>query len=252
MRLLDALQIRRGDVVALVGAGGKTTALFRLARELAEAGQRVILTTTTHLALEQSMLAPIHLVWQENGAVQVVAALRKHGRALITGPADPALGKWAGVSPAAVADLRGLADFVLVEADGARRLSFKAPADHEPAIPNCATQVVVVVGLDVLGQPLDAAHVHRPERAAALAGVALGEMVTVEIIARVLLHPLGGRKNAPAGARLVALLNKVETAERLAQARQLAELLLATGVYPRVLVGSLADASPDWAVFPAA
>lgn len=250
MRLSEALKIGRGDVVALVGAGGKTTALFRLGRELAEAGQRVILTTTTHLALEQGMLAPIHLVWPENSAVQVVAALREHGGALVTGPADHALGKWTGLNPAGIADLRGLADLVLVEADGARQLPLKAPAEHEPAIPDCATVVVVVVGLDALGRPLDAAHVHRPERAAALAGASPGEPVTVELIARILLHPLGGRKNAPTGARLVALLNKAETAERLAHARRLAAMLLDPGVYRRVLLGSLADNSSDWGVFP--
>lgn len=250
MRLAEALQVGRGDVVALVGAGGKTTALFRLAHELAEAGRRILLTTTTHLALEQSTFVPSHLVWPDAGATQIVAALRERGRALITSPADPALGKWTGLDPATIAGLRGLADLVLVEADGARRLSFKAPAEHEPAIPDCATRVVVVVGLDVLGRPLDDAHVHRPERVAALAGVALGETVTVEVIARVLLHRLGGRKNVPPGARLIGLLNKAETAERFAQARQLAALLLEPGIYQRVLVGSLADTSPDWAVFP--
>ncbi|MDW8327015.1 MAG: selenium cofactor biosynthesis protein YqeC [Anaerolineales bacterium] len=251
MRLVDALQLGRGDVVAFVGAGGKTAALSRLTQELHEAGRHVIAATTTHLALEQNTLAPIHLVWPETGATKVAAALCKHGCVLITGPADHALGKWMGLSPAAIADLRGLADLVLVEADGARRLPFKAPAEHEPAIPDCATVVVVIVGLDVLGQPLDAAHVHRPERAAALAGVALGETVTAEVIARVLSHPQGGRKNAPTGTRLVALLNKAESAERLAQARRLATLVLNNGVYSRVLIGSLASASSEWEVFPA-
>jgi len=252
VQLVEALQIAPGDVVALVGAGGKTTALFRLARELTDAGRRVLLTTTTHLALDQNVLAPTHLVWPEAGVLPITAALRAHGCVLVTGPAAHALGKWTSLSETGIRQLSNLADIVLVEADGARQLPLKAPAEHEPAIPDCATLVVVVVGLDVLGQPLTAAHVHRPERISALTGAILGDPITLELIARLLLHPMGGRKHVPPGARLITLLNKAETAERLAAARQLAALLLAGTGYHRVLVGSLATTQADWAVFPSA
>ena len=40
-------------VVSFVGAGGKSTAMFRLAAELAARGQRVITTTTTRIAADQ-------------------------------------------------------------------------------------------------------------------------------------------------------------------------------------------------------
>ncbi|MBN1317047.1 MAG: hypothetical protein JXA42_16315, partial [Anaerolineales bacterium] len=60
--LAAALDIRRGDIVAFVGGGGKTSAMFQLAGELVAAGWRVITTTTTHIGREQASLAPLHVV----------------------------------------------------------------------------------------------------------------------------------------------------------------------------------------------
>ena len=102
-------------------------------------------------------------------------------------------------------------------------LPFKAPAAYEPVIPAETTLVLVLVGADVLGRPLDAEHVHRPERVSALTGAPLGAPVTPAIVAGVLAHAEGGRKGVPAGARLVVLINKVETLADPAPARETAE-----------------------------
>jgi molybdenum cofactor cytidylyltransferase len=115
---------------------------------------------------------------------------------------------------------------------------FKAPAAHEPVIPVETTLVVPVVGADVFGQPLDAAHVHRPELVSALSGALPAMPITPEIVARVLAHPQGGRKGVPAGARVIVLINKVErrsdrtaayeTAERLLREPAIGAVVLAT------------------------
>ncbi len=54
MNLSSAFRIQPHDVVAFVGAGGKTTAMFRLAEELVTQGKRVVVTTTTKLAASQA------------------------------------------------------------------------------------------------------------------------------------------------------------------------------------------------------
>ena len=41
--------IKKGDVVSLVGGGGKTATMYLLAHELAGQGRRVIVTTTTNI-----------------------------------------------------------------------------------------------------------------------------------------------------------------------------------------------------------
>jgi probable selenium-dependent hydroxylase accessory protein YqeC len=103
---------------------------------------------------------------------------------------------------------------------------FKAPAAYEPVIPEETTVVVPVVGSDVFGKMLDAEHVHRPELIAALTGAPLGAPITPEMVARVLTHPDGGRKGVPAGARVVVLINKVDSLPDRKAASETAELLL--------------------------
>src|SRR5690606_22883152 len=112
---------------------------------------------------------------------------------------------------------------------------FKAPAAHEPVIPSRTTDVVVCVGLDVLGKPLTEEHVHRPEIVARLAKVELGEPVTMEIIMRVLVHEEGGRKGLPEGARLHALLNNPEDEEQRKVGTKLAGRLIFGGFYRAIV-----------------
>ncbi len=240
MRLSAALRVEDGEVAALVGAGGKTTAMWRLADDVVEAGGRVITTTTTQLGAAQVDRAPRHFSAFASNRAAIAAALAKHGHVLVTGPVDHTLDKAAGVSSGLIDDLCQISELnaIVVEADGARQLPFKAPADHEPVIPPAATLVVVVAGLDALGQPLAEAHVHRPERVAALAGAAPGQVITPAMMAAVLAHAQGGLKGVPDRARVGVLLNKADLAESLEPARQIARQLLETERIEVVLIGS--------------
>ena len=47
--LREALMLGEGGVISLVGAGGKTSLMFRLAHELCSAGYTVLTTTTTKI-----------------------------------------------------------------------------------------------------------------------------------------------------------------------------------------------------------
>jgi molybdenum cofactor cytidylyltransferase len=225
--LAAALGIARGDVVALVGGGGKTTVMFRLAREIVERGERVVTTSTTHIFAEQIKLAPAYVRTADATPSSVGAALDAHGHVLVIGDADPTTGRAAGVSADVFTRLRAWcpAACLLNEADGSRGRPFKAPAPHEPAIPPETTLVVLVVGADVFGAPLDAEHVHRPERVAALTGAAPGAPVTPELVARVLTHPEGGRKNVPSAARVSVLINKLDAIADRTPAREAARRL---------------------------
>ena len=228
LTLAEALGIVADDVVALVGGGGKTTAMFRLAREIAERGEQALTTTTTHIFGEQIALAPAHVGAGEATRDRIRAALTAHRHVLVVGPIDSVTGRAAGISPELVSRLRAWCPraCLIVEADGSRRLPFKAPAEHEPVIPPETTVVVPVVGADVFGARLDAAHVHRPERVSALSGAAAGATVTPEIVARVLTHPDGGLKNVPGRARVVVLINKAELLSNREPARETADRLL--------------------------
>ena len=246
LALADALGVKPGEVVALVGGGGKSTAMFRLAREVAEAGGCIITTTTTHIFGAQAALAPVRVPATEATRERVAAALHAHRHVLVVGPTDPVTNRAAGVSLELFSALRSwFPDGCLVnEADGSRTRPFKAPAAHEPVIPSETTLVVPLVGADVFGMPLDDDHVHRPELVAALSGAAPGAPVTPETVARVLAHPEGGRKGVPPGARVVVLVNKVDILTDRAPARETAERLLREPAIHSVLLASVRADNP--------
>ncbi|MCO6453298.1 MAG: putative selenium-dependent hydroxylase accessory protein YqeC [Caldilineales bacterium] len=208
MDLSHALRVELGSVVAFTGAGGKTTAMLRLGRELAATELTVIATATTRLGIDQLQLFPGFLIDPDRHAVANILA--KHRFIAIVRELDASQGKALGFGPERIAALREIADVVLVEADGSRRFPLKAPAEHEPVIPPDATHVVCCAHLAALGQPLDADHVHRPEIVARLTGLNLGDAITPAAFARLLLHPDGPARGVPKGAGRYFLLNGVD------------------------------------------
>ena len=246
MKLADALGLKNDDVVALVGGGGKTTAMFRLAREIVERGGRAVTTTTTRIFAAQIALAPAHVMAAEATRERVAAALAAHRNVLVIGPREPETGKAEGVSLELFRDLRAwFPDACLLnEADGSRMRPFKAPAGHEPVIPPETTLVVPVVGADVFGTTLDDDHVHRPELIGALTGAPLGSVITPEIVAGVLAHPDGGRKGVPPHARVVVMINKVDGLADRAPAHDAAARLLREPAIQSVVLAAVRAEKP--------
>ena len=246
MKLTDALRMAPDEVVALVGGGGKTTAMFRLAREVVEGGGRAITTTTTRIFGAQIALAPAHVPAASVTRERLAAELALHRHVLVIGATDADSGKAEGIPLDLFRHVRAwFPDVCLLnEADGSRMRPFKAPADYEPVIPAETTLVVVVVGADVLGLSLDSEHVHRPELVATLSGAPMGAPVTPAIVARVLADPQGGRKGVPAGARVVVLINKVEGLPDRAPARETAERLLRDPAIHSVVLATLRAEDP--------
>lgn len=234
--LLQALGLGRGDVVAVAGAGGKTTLIYRLAREARAAGLRVLVTTTTHMGtLPEEVTGPVIVEAEPEAGPRLETALRESGRATLLGRRLRP-DKLEGVSPERVDALARHADIVLVEADGARGRSLKVPAPHEPVVPRSATVLVVVAALDVLGQPLDEGRVHRLELVAAATGLKPGEQVDERTIVTALTHHEGYPSRVAGRVRAAVFLNKAEDAEARAAAERIARRLI--GPYERVAAGS--------------
>ena len=213
MDISALLAVEKG-VTALIGGGGKTTLMYTLAEELRRRGT-VIVTTSTHIQRPEQY--PVL-----TAADNVAAALAAHGAVCVAG--ETAEGKLC--APAlSFETLAALADFVLVEADGSRRLPLKAHAPHEPVIPANTRRTVYVVGADGFGRPIRQIC-HRPERYAALCGAAEDDVVTPALEAAVL------RAEGYAGGWVY--VNKVETPQDWRNAEALAALLPG-----KVVAGSL-------------
>ncbi len=235
-------EFRGVPVVAVVGGGGKTSLVYALAREVAALGGRAIVTGTTRFTPAPHGWPMPPLIEAPPAEVAArVAQAPGAGTLAVAGVEPQPAGRLAPLTPEAIAALAGLAgvDAVLVEADGSRARPFKAPGDHEPVIPACATHVIAVVGASVLGQPLDEAHVHRPECVRALVpGLPTHAVCDASLIARVLAHEGGGRKHLD-GRPFAVVVNQADSHPEAAQA--IAEAIRQVGV-ARVLVTALRDA----------
>jgi probable selenium-dependent hydroxylase accessory protein YqeC len=230
--------VRRGDVVALAGAGGKTTLAYRLAREAGERAWRVLVTTTTHMGtLPEATTGPV-FVEAEGGDAGVAAALAEHGRATLLGRRVRP-DKLEGIPPARVDALAPLTDLVVVEADGARGRSLKVPASHEPVVPASTSLLVVVAALDVLGRPLDEASVHRVDLVRTATGLGAGAPVDEDAVVAALCWPDGYPARFRPGLRTAVFLNKAHDPRAWAAAERLAGRLRPP--YDRVAAGSAQD-----------
>jgi probable selenium-dependent hydroxylase accessory protein YqeC len=237
--------LKKGGVISIVGAGGKTALMFRLARELSKDGGRVLTTTTTKIFMPVRKQSSIIMI--SESAETIV----KHARELFKQNSHISAGsavlhlknKLKGLKPETIDALwqSGVFRWIIVEADGAARRPLKAPADHEPVVPQSARWMIGVVGLDAVGKPLTDKWAFRPKLLANITGLAFGAAITAEAVAAVLTDDQGIMKNSPPEAMRFAFLNKTDSEERLDIAKKIAQILGGSEKpgFTRVLIGQM-------------
>ncbi len=221
--ITEALQISLPEhaVISVVGAGGKTSLIFAWARELAAAGKKVVITTTTHMYRPERM---------EEEGIRIVAADDPERSDKVTAP------------PAEVLDgLRDTADVVLIEADGSRRMPLKWPADREPVVPDYTDFTVCVAGLSALGRKTSDAVFRADE----LPDILKRETVDINLIHAMISSREGGQKGVRGDFRV--FMNQVDDdIDRLASAYRLQQIFAVMGI--QSAWGSLLSDDPKIAV----
>jgi len=133
-----------------------------------------------------------------------------------------------------------------VEADGARGLPLKAPASHEPVIPEEIDIVIVVIGLSAVGKPLNDATVFRAAQFSHLTGVDMERSISPEEVAALANHPDGGLKGIPALARRLLVLNQMDVMQDPGLAMRIANLCKKS--YECIIIGSMGSAQSQFKV----
>ena len=136
----------KNHVVSIIGGGGKTTLLYEMAGFCVKNDQKVLVTTSTHTYRPPKE-------WHDQ-SLEAVERKFRTGRAAIIGSACRDTEKLSMPETELFEAARKKADLTLIEADGARHLPCKAPAEHEPALLSSSDLVIGVTGLSALGQPL--------------------------------------------------------------------------------------------------
>lgn len=149
--LYDLLGLENAKTIAVIGAGGKTTLLWKLAKEFAGLGERVLVTTSTRIFRPTSIESDRFVSPTNAGALREALAQR----GITTAGYPNAEGKCVGLSPELFAEAQKSTARILYEADGAKRLPIKLHRAGEPVIHPGTDATVIVLGLSALGQPAE-------------------------------------------------------------------------------------------------
>ena len=170
MDIVSALDAERG-LVSVVGAGGKKTTLYALAERI----DRAVVTATVRIPIFDQHVASVAVT---EDPLDALRAADEWPLGLV--PERERDDRYRGYDAAVVGEIAaaGVADAVLVKADGARMREFKAPNDREPQVPAATDTVVPVASAHVVGEPLTDELVHRPELVADIADIDVGDAVT--------------------------------------------------------------------------
>jgi probable selenium-dependent hydroxylase accessory protein YqeC len=207
--LSDLIDLPERPLISIVGAGGKTTTMYALAHELARQGRRVVTTTTTQIfmptrdetekliveAETSTLLKMMKTAWKQHRHVTIATAMNDRGKLVSLQLDIPSL-----------LFQEGGADALIIEADGARHRAIKAPADYEPVVPSETNVALLLMNAEAINQPLSEKIAHRPERIAAVTGINSGDVLTPEIVARLLTSERGALKSVPGMARVYLLI----------------------------------------------
>ena len=222
----DVLGICPG-ITAVIGSGGKTTLIGKLAEELSSAtgdatgtdgthSPMVVICTTTHIMRPDDMPVFAPEASRHNGGSPVIApGISEYGHALevflrentgrpvcigLPDPENPA--KLISFPIEEIQQAAGENACILVEADGSKHLPLKAHNENEPVIPNNCSRVILVIGARGFGMPV-AEAVHRPEIFAKLAKTDIGSTITPEAVAAV----INAERNKFGSGRLQIFVN---------------------------------------------
>lgn len=254
LTLSEALGIRAGSIVAVVGGGGKTSTLFRLCREASRDGHRVLATTTARMKTDELAGVREVLLWDERDATGQSWTAWTQGR---PGPTEPWIeealsgtfredgdavpvtflgrsvmrDKLIGLPSDYLGELlsRLTWDVVVVEADGSRGRSIKGHRLGEPVIPLCATHCVIVLGADGLQEPVSDETCHRPEVIQDLLGLDWGERLTPRGVVDLICHPRGLLGKIPGDMDVLLYVNKAPMGGEHRAEELAAELLARCG-----------------------
>lgn len=226
--LLGLISDQSFRVISIVGGGGKSTFILKISNHLKNLHINSIVTTTTKMWLWQVLeMGPVYelkelcRLWQRKKG-----PLEEHFSVVGSLVGE----KVTGIGPEEVEKLRGSfpQHKILVESDGAKGMSLKAHALHEPVVPPVTELLVGVIGLDCLYKKVKEV-VFRVEEFVGLHNITKDAIVDLRLLENHINHPIGLFKGAPKGCIKMVLFNKLDlfdSRDRIILTKELLELNL--------------------------
>ena len=233
------MDISPGDMVCVMGAGGKATLMKGLIREMLDEPFPVIITSTTNLHALSGEDAPPVLMSEEGRAELQSVAQDWYGRgAVVWVEKKLPQNMFRGLKARQVEKLHrsNFHGVMIVKTDGARKRLIKAPGPGEPVIPEGATHCVLVLGLTAIGRKADERIVHRMERVRAIADLKPGESIKAHHLTMLASHPESYPGRIPKSAKRILYLSHCTSPKALQDAQTIFEAV-PDGIYDYLLTG---------------
>ena len=204
MELSNYLGLNKKDIISFVGAGGKTTMIFKLGEEL-RSHNKVLVTTTTKIYTPLEDM--YDFICTDNEMLISYTHMKENG-IYILGSGVNNENKILGLSEKQLDELAQHFDYVLIEADGAKGKKLKGWNEFEPVIYRKTTKTVGLIDIQSLGMTINEENVHRSKVFEEITGAEQGDIVKLEHLSKLIRHPLGLFKWA-IGEKIL-YINKVE------------------------------------------
>lgn len=203
MELNKILDIKKGDMISIVGAGGKTTLMFLLANELKNKG-KVLVTTTTKIYNPSEEVDSLAL--GEEG-YKFLKSINDNG-IYAYGEYINDENKLIGADVEILNGLTDSFDYILVESDGSKRKDLKAWNNNEPVLSGITSNTIGVLSLKTINMEINNENIHRLKEFTSLTNSKEGQKVNLDTLIEVIFNKKGLFKEAI--GEKVLFLNKVD------------------------------------------
>ncbi len=216
--ILDKIEQAKGSCIALLGGGGKTALLHKLADEFVKYYPSVLQTSLTKTAFHPSDKP---LILNEINMDKLDSIKLDRNPLFIIGEkiSDE---KLKGISRTDLESIRHQFDITIFECDGARNRPLKAHTEYDPQVPEFATHAVIIVGADAINTAASDNFVHRPELFCKIWNVKSDFVLDIDFIVNVVSSQKGYLSKVPNGIEIIYFVNKWDNhqnnAEDLAKA----------------------------------
>jgi probable selenium-dependent hydroxylase accessory protein YqeC len=201
MKLFSLLDLNMGDMVSIVGAGGKTTLMFRIAEELRR-DYKCLVTTTTKIFVPDMEAFDFMAVGSND--FRQLREIRKSG-IYVYGSGINEEKKLLGISLEMLDREFSYFDFTIVEADGSKRKPVKGWNEGEPVISSRTSRTIGVLSIEALGKVVNDNNVHRVKEFLNITGLEENGIISIEALAGMVFHPKGLFKGS-AGERILFII----------------------------------------------
>lgn len=218
-KITGLFDINKGDVVSIVGSGGKTTLLFRLAACLKN--EYSVLVSTSAKIAEPSTDDYDYLYTDIESYIKNRNLIKKNTITVISKDIDMKTKKLMGIDDNDLEILINDFDVVLLEADGSRNLPLKGWKSHEPPVLKKTNKTIGIIPANLINKKADETFIYAFDEFSILTD--FSEYISFEAIGKICSSYDGIFKNAKGS--LCLFLNKADTDEEILVSKELAKYL---------------------------